>query len=173
LILAHPKEVVLLRDLGYRAKAIRTFAVSQVFFGPEAFARDAIPSVVIVLINLSAIIEVLKNLLNDFFMADFRGTDEIVVRNIHSLPEGLKSQDHFIAVCFRIHPSFLSSFFYLLAVFIRSREEEDSIPLEASVAGKDVSGYGRIRMTDMRDIIDIVDGSGDVKELFRVRMHES
>jgi hypothetical protein len=129
LILTHPKEVVLLRDLIHRTEAIRTLSLYQILFGPEAFTGDTVPTIIIVLIDLSTIVEILKDLLNHLLMTYFCCTDEIIVGDIQSLPEGLESNHHLVAVYFWIDPSLLSGFLYLLAMFICAGEEKSLITL--------------------------------------------
>ena len=68
-------------------------------------------------------------------------------------------------------PPLLSSPLHLLAMLIRAGEEKNLITLQPFVAGKNVSGDRGIGVADVRDIIHIVDGSGDIEELFRFRRH--
>jgi hypothetical protein len=105
-------------------------------------------------------------------MAALCGSDEVIVGNIQFLPERLKAQNHFIAVGLWIDPSLLGRFLHLLAVFIRAGEEENVVSLEALEAGEDIRSHSGIRMANMRNIINIVDRGGDVKEFLRARMHE-
>jgi hypothetical protein len=57
-------------------------------------------------------------------------------------------------------------------MFVRTREKEDLASFQSLVAGEYVSGDRGVGMADMGDIIDVVDGGGNVERLFRARMHE-
>ncbi len=54
---------------------------------------------------------------------------------------------------------------HFLSVFVRSREKKDIVAGETAVSGKHVGGYGRIGMSDMGYVVDIVNGGGDVELL--------
>jgi hypothetical protein len=171
LILTHSEKVVLLRDLNDRTKAIRTFAIHEVLFGPESLVRDAVPALIIVLIDLSSIVEILENLLNDPFMAEFCRTDEVVIGDIQPLPEGLETFHHFIAVSLWIHSPLLSSSLHLLTMFVCTRQEEDPTSFQSLVAGEYISGDRGVGMADMGNVVDVVDRSSDVEFFFRFQRH--
>jgi hypothetical protein len=173
LIFAHSEKVIFLRDFCYLAEAIGTLPLRKILFGPEPFAGDTVPPLVAVLIDLASIVKILKDLLNNLLVADLCGADEVVVGDIEPLPEGLEPFDHFIAVGLRIDSPFLCGLLHFLTMFIRAGEKEGLITFESLKAGEDVGRNGRIGMADMGNIVDIVDGSGDVESAFRFRMHGS
>jgi hypothetical protein len=123
------------------------------------------------LVDLSTIVEILKNLLDRFLMPNLCGSDEVVIRDSQSLPERLEAFDHFITVSFWIHASILGGFFHLLAMLIRAREEKNLIALQPFVTSKNVSGDRGIGVADMGNIIDIVDRGGNVEGLLRFQRH--
>jgi hypothetical protein len=171
LILAHSEKIVLLRDLIYRTKTIWALPLGEVLFSPESFTGNTIPTLIIVLIDLPMIVEILKDLLDHLLMANFRRTDEIVIGDGKPLPEGLEALNHFIAVSFWVHPSLLGGLLNLLAMLVSAGKEKNLKALQTLVTGEDVSGNGGVGVADVGDIIDIVDGSGDVKGPFRFQMH--
>jgi hypothetical protein len=173
LISAHSEEVVLLGDFKDLPVTVRALALGKIFFGPEPFAGNAVPSRVVCLIDLATVVEVLKDLLDDFFMPIFSRPDEVVVGDVEPLPEGLKPFDHLVAVSLRIDPPLLRSLFHFLAMFIRAGEKEGLIPFEPLESGEDIGCHGGIGMADMGNIINIVDGCGDIEGALRFRMHGS
>ena len=56
-------------------------------------------------------------------------------------------------------------------MLVCAREEENLIPFQSLVTGKDVRSNGGVGMADVWDIVDIVDGGGDVEGPFRFRTH--
>jgi hypothetical protein len=171
LILAHPEEIVLLRDLTDRTKTVRALSLGEILLRPESFAGDTVPTLIIVLIDLPTIVKILEDLLNDLLVADFCCADEVIIGDSEPLPERLEAFDHFIAVSFWIHSPLLCCLLNLLTMFICTGEEKNLTALQPFVTGEDVSGDGGVGMADMGDIIDIVDRGGDVESSFRFRMH--
>jgi len=127
-MLTHPEEVILLRDFNHGSKAVRTLSFDEILLSPESLIGNTVPSLVVVLIDLSPIVEVLKDFLNHSLMPEFRGTDEVVVGDIQTLPERLEALDHLIAVDLWGYSPLLSGFFHFLAVFIRTGEGKDPVP---------------------------------------------
>ena len=91
LIFAHPEEVVLLRDFIHRTEAVRALPFDQILFRPESFTGNTVPSLITVLIDLSSIVKILKDLLHDLLMADFRGADEVIVGDVRASARGIGS----------------------------------------------------------------------------------
>jgi len=171
LISTHSKEVILFGDFGDLSMAIGAFPIDEVFLRPESFTGDTIPSLVVVLIDLSPFVEILKNSLDHSLVARFSGSNEVIIRDMESLPEGLKSGDHLVTMSLWFYPSLLSRLFYLLTMLIRPCKEEDLVALETFKSSKDIGSNGRIGMTDMGDIVDIVDRSSNVEGSFRFLRH--
>jgi hypothetical protein len=172
LILAHPEKVVLLRDLTHGTETVGTSSLGEVFLSPEPFTGNTIPSLILILVDLSPIVKVLEDLLNHLLMAVFGGSDEVIVRDVQPFPEGLKPFDHLITVSLRIHASFLGGLLHLLAVLVGAREKEDRVPLKTLVASQDIRSDRGIGMADMGNVVHIIDGCGDVKGPLRFLLHE-
>jgi hypothetical protein len=104
-------------------------------------------------------------------MTGFCRSDEIVVGDIELLPERLETLHHFVTVRFGVYPPLLGRFLNLLTVLICASEKKNLISLQTLETGKDISGDGGVSMSDMGDIVHIIDRSGDVNGCFRFRMH--
>ena len=165
LVLAHLEEVVGLAELVQGPLAVRTEAAHGVFLGPEALIERAIPAGIARLIDFLFVVEGLQCPLHHGLVPRFRRPHEVVVRNVQALPELLKLRRELVAMRLRRDAPLRSGLLNFLAVFVEAGEEKDVVAFETLVAGQHICRNRRVGMADVRDIVDVVNGSRDVKGL--------
>ena len=99
-------------------------------------------------------------------MAVFGCTNEIVVLDVHELPQILRFRDDLVNVFNRCYAVFRSLLLKLLAVFIRSGQEIGIIPLQLFETGHRIGRDGRIGMADGHVAGRIIDWRSDVEGFF-------
>ena len=166
LVFAHLKEVVALLYLNNFPTAIRTVAFSQVFFSPESLIGDAVPARIGTLVNIPAVEELLKKVLYYIDVALLGGANEVVVRDVKTAPEVLKTDNHFVAVLLGCFPPLPGGLFHLLAVLICTGEKHDFASGYPHVSRYHVSCHGCVNVPDVGDVVDIVDGCRHVEGAF-------
>ena len=148
------------------ALTVRTETGLHVFFGPKPFIERAVPSGIRILVDQLLVVELLQASLNHRFVLRIRRPDEGVIRDIQLLPESLKLRGQLVAVDLWIDAGFGGRLLHFLTMFIEAGEKKYLAPAQAPVARQHVCRYGGVGMTDMRDIVDIVNRGGDVKRIF-------
>ena len=96
-------------------------------------------------------------------MARLGGADKIVVADIQDLPELLEVDVDLVHQLLGRHPLRLCSGLDLLPVLVRPCEKIHVVPLHALVTAHDVAGYRRVGVADVGNIVDVIDGGGDVE----------
>ena len=104
-------------------------------------------------------------ILHHLYVARVSGTDKLIIRDIHFLPQILETNHHFIYQLLRGDSQIPSGFFYLLSVFVGTGREKDLIPPQAIIASQNISSTSSVSMTNMRNVIYIVNRSSNVKLL--------
>ena len=85
-VLAHLEEIrFLFRGLDVPA-AIGALALDKLALRPEGFARGAIHTFVIALVNVALVVEFFEHFTDLFHMVFVGGADEFVVRRIYEVP---------------------------------------------------------------------------------------
>ncbi len=170
LIFVQLKEIAFFPRLFHRPSTVRAFSVLELQLRPERLAGGAVPAFVLPLINISLIVQLLENLLHALHMALIRGADEIIIADVHQLPQILNAGHDVVHISLGSHALILRLALNLLAVLIRTRQEIRIIaghPLEASHG---VSCRGTVCMADVQVITGVIDGRGDVKGLLLTAM---
>lgn len=135
-ILAQTEEVCLLLRIHYRASAVRTAAVYQLIFGPEALTGLAVLALVYTLINITVFIHLAEDLLYAFHMIVIGGADKPVIGNIHQLPQILDSGGAFYNIVHKLlgsNAGILGLVLNLLTMLICTGQEHDFIALQPLV----------------------------------------
>ena len=96
-------------------------------------------------------------------MAWLGGADEVVVADIQDLPQFFEVDVDLVHQLLRRHPLRLRGGLDLLSVLVRPREESHIIALHTLVAAHDVAGYRRVGVADVGNVVDVIDGGGDVE----------
>ena len=108
-IFAQFQEIRLFLGRLYFPSAVGTFAVHQLAFCKEGFARGTVKSLIVSLVNISLFIELFKNLLYLSFVVRVRCADKLIVRSIHQIPDPFDLPCHVVHKLFRRH-TLLSGF---------------------------------------------------------------
>ena len=149
-ILAHLEEICLfLRRLDL-APAVRTFPVHELGLCEKGLARRAVHAFIISFINISLLIELLKDLLHLLLMVCIRRTDKFVIRSIHQIPDPLDLSRHIVHELLRSDPCFLCLELDLLSVLVRPCLEEHIVSLAPLVARDRVREHDLIGVSDVR-----------------------
>ena len=165
LVLAHFEKVIGLADLPDRAAAFRAVAFLQILFGEEAFAGRAVPALVGVAVDFTAIEEVLQDFLHHTRVPFFRRADEVGIGNIEPRPQFLEADVEFVHVLLGGNATLAGGLLHLLSVLVRAGEEEHFLPFQAMVTRGHIGGDGGVGVADVRHIVDVVNRGGDVKTL--------
>ena len=177
LVFAHTEEIAFLLHGFHGAAAVRA-ALDAVLFhhlggGPEGFAGGAVHAFVSALVDVALLIERAENFLNDLFVPLLGGADEIVVLDLHQLPQFLGVSHDFVHVRLGRHALFSGLALDLLAVLVGAGEEVSIIAGQALEPGHGVGGHGGVGVADVHVARGIVDGGGDVVGLFLVHGNHS
>ena len=82
-----------------------------------------------------------------------------------TFPELFKLRGESIAMRLRIDSSFGRRLLNFLTVFVQAGQKEDVPSSQSPVARQHICRDGRVRVTDMRHVVDVIDGSRDVKRV--------
>ena len=106
-LLAHFKEIGFFLGGLYFPAAVRAFAVHQLGLRPEGFTGSTVKSFIMSLVNISLIIQALKNLLYLLYMIIIRGTDKFIIGCSHQIPEALYLTGYLVHIFLRGYPCLL------------------------------------------------------------------
>ena len=163
LVPAHLEEVVALRETFDRPVTFRAQALHDITFGPEAFVKGAVPAAVVGLINQLLVIEGLQIALHDGLVLGIGRANEAVVGDVELFPEMLELRRQPVAVTHGVRAGLFRGLLHLLPMLVQAREKKHVVAREAPVPRRHIGGDGRIGMSDVRDVVDVVNGGGDVK----------
>ena len=149
-IFTHSKEIRFLFGRGHFPSAVRTFSIYQLGLCKEGFAGGAVKPLIVSFINISLVIQLLKNLLNLGLMILVCGTDEFIIGGIHQIPDPLDLGSHAVHKLLGSHAGFLGLQLNFLSVLIGTRLEKDIVPLHPFVPGDAVRQHDLIRISNMR-----------------------
>src|SRR6188472_292760 len=107
----------------------------------------------------------MKVSLNDCLVRSIRRSDECIVRNIQAFPEMLKLRGELVTMRLRIDSRLYRGLLHLLSVLVEAGQEKDIMSTEPPIARKHIGGDGRIGVSDMRDIVHVIDRGSDVIRL--------
>jgi hypothetical protein len=131
----------------------------------EGLAPHAVETLVAAEVYLSPVEELLDELLHRFLVALLGGPDEVVVGDAERLPDLRPAGDHRVGPFLGAEALLLGRPEDLLTVLIGAGEEMDPPALHPSEAGEEVGGHRRVGVPQMGDVIHVVDGGCDVKDL--------
>src|SRR5689334_19194881 len=140
-------------------------AIGDVLFCPEPFIERAVPPRVRIAVNQSFIMQLLKIPLNDGLMPGIGGPDKGIVRNIQSRPQLLKLGSELVAVDLGGDSSLRRGLLHFLPVLIESGQKNYISSAEPPVSRQYVGGNRRIGMSDMGNVVDVVNRCRDVERL--------
>ncbi|MCG3773616.1 MAG: hypothetical protein JW395_0425 [Nitrospira sp.] len=101
--------------------------------------------------------------MNNRFVRCIRRSDERIVGNVEPFPKGLELRRQLVAMGLRVDAGFGRSLLNFLPMFIEPGEKEDVASTQAPVTSKDIGSHGRLGMSDVWHIVDVVDWRCDVE----------
>ena len=107
-----------------RSAAVGTLAVFYLCFSEEGLARSAIPAFIYVFVNIALFIKALENLLNGGFVVIVGGADEVIVADVHFIPQFANFTCYAVNVCLGSDACIFRKVFNFLTVLIGARAEE-------------------------------------------------
>ena len=162
-VLLHVEEISLLAGLLHGTAAVGAFATLGLGLGEEGLAGHAVPALVTVLINVALVIEALEHLLHGGLVVVVGGADEVVVLDVHLVPEGLDLPCHAVHVRLGGHARGLCKILDLLTVLVSTRAEKHVVPHLPLVTGDSIGHNGLVGVAEMRLFGRIRDGGGDIE----------
>ena len=103
-------------------------------------------------------------------MSGLSRSNEVVILNFQTFPERLVGLGHLIDVFLGADPFFLGGPVDFLTVLVGACQKKDVLPFHPLVAACNVGSDRRVRVSQMRGVVYVVDGCGDVKAV--VRRHD-
>ncbi len=149
-IFAHFKEIRFLLCRLHLPAAVRTFSVYKLGFSKERFTGGTIHPFIVTLVNIALVIQLFKYFLDLLLMVIICGTDKLVIRSIHQIPDPLDLCRYIIYELFWCDSCLLCLQFNLLAVLISSGLEKHVISLAPFVARNGICQDNLISIADMR-----------------------
>ena len=149
-IFAHLEEISFLFRRLHLTSAVRTFAVHKLGLSKERLTRSAVHSFIISFVNISLIVQFLKDLLYLLLMVCIRCTDEFIIRSVHQIPDSLDFRRNIVYKFLRRNSCFFRLQLNLLTVFICSCLEEHIVSLASFIARNRVRQYDLISVSDVR-----------------------
>ncbi len=173
-VLAQLEEVVLLAEdldrlLVDRAQLLTcevALAVEELTRELVLLAADAVRALVAALVDLALVVQVLDELLDAVRVPLLRGADEVVVRDLQVLPERLpRFGDELVGPLLRADAVRLRGAHDLLTVLVRAGEVPHLLAALAVPAGEHVACDGRVGVAQVRSVVYVINGGGDVVRL--------
>ncbi len=164
LVFAHPEEIILLRDDAQLLLMLRALAAFiQFLLRVESLTANAIVAAIFIEVDISAVVDLLQNRLNNLLVIIISGADKEIVTDVQFLPQFLKTDHRFITVLPRLYTPFFGSLCHLLTVFIGTGQEECFIPQPAMKPRQDIGQNGCVGVADVGLIVYVVDWCCDVE----------
>ena len=168
------KEVAFLFNLLYRAATIWACMVFTKFLlSPECFARCTVPTFIFSLVNIAFFISFCKELLYYLFMAFISSTNEVIVRDMHLLPQCFKAIYDIRSVFKRCNTLRFCSTLNFLTMFIRTSQETYIITSQTLESSDCISYRCTIRMTNVQLSTWIINWCRNIIRFFCVSHDES
>ena len=157
------EEVVLLDHELDRAEVDRAVTVDQLVLGVVRLARDAVEAFVRSELDVTLVVDRLQEFLHRDVVTRLGRADEVVVGDVERIPRRAEVGGGLVDELLGRHTSRLRGALHLEAVLVGAGEKEDLVAAEASPARQRVAGNRRVRVTDVRHVVDVIDGCRDVE----------
>ena len=142
---------------------LRALAVDELGLRLEGLATDAVEPLVRVLVDVPVVVDALEEVLDERLVALVGGADEEVGVGIDALRKRAPVLDDLVGVLLRREALLLGDARDLGGVLVGAREEERLVAALLVMAHQNVRRDGRVRMTDVRRRVDVVDGCRQVE----------
>ena len=166
LIFGKTEEIAFFFQQFHITAAVGAFAVYQLMFCEEGFARCAVPAFIGAFVDVALVVELFEDFLNGFYMVIVCGTDEFIVGDAECAPQFLDAFDDFVGVFLGCHALTVGDTFDFLTVFVGTCQEHNVVATQSFVTCHGVCCNGTVGMTDMQLITGVVNGCGDIKFFF-------
>ena len=130
--------------------ADRTAPVFELRFGVEGLALPAVETIVLPLVDVALVIHVFEDLLYGLFMIIIRCPDELVIGNVHQIPDPLDLGGSTVYKFLWRYALLGSLVLILLTMLIRSGLKKDIIALLPFKAGYGICHYDLVGISYMR-----------------------
>ena len=137
--------------------------VDEVGLALELLAADAVQARIDVLVDVPVVVDPLQELLDEPFVPLVGRADEEVVLGIYLSRKLAPVLDDVVDVGLRIETLFLGDAVDLGRVLVRAGQEEGLFAPLAMVSYERIGRDRRVRVTDVRRRIDVVDGCRQVE----------
>ena len=142
-----------------------TLAVDQLGLEIKLLARHAVRPFVDTLVDLAFVVERLHERLHRRRVSLFGRADEVVVGDLEVGPHRRPARDHLVGPRLRIHAVLARRALDLLAVLVGSGQEVGPVAAQTVVPGGGIGGDRRIGVTDVRNVVHVVDRRRYVKRI--------
>ena len=164
-VFGHTEEVRLLRRALDLRAAVGAAAVLDLRLGKEALAGLAVIALVGALIDVALIVELFEDLLHGRHMLRVGRADELVVGDVHEVPDAADLAGDGVDVLLRGLAFLARLILDLLPVLVGAGQEIDVAALRAAEARDGVGQHGLVGVADVRHAGGIGDGGGYIKLL--------
>ena len=170
LVTAELEEVVLLLDELDRSVVDGAVPVHQVALGVVGLAGNAVEPLVRAELDVAVVVDLLQPLLRRDVVARLGGADEVVVGDAELGPRALEALARLVGHLLGRKAALLGRPLDLQAVLVGAGEEVGVVTVESVPTGQRVGDDGRVRVPDVRRVVDVVDRRGDVEAAHRRRL---
>jgi len=157
-----PEEVAALGEPLDRAAALEVVAVLDLRVRNERLVGRKVPALVLPLVYITGVGDAADDLGHRILVAGFGGADEVVVRDLEGLPQGVIARDHAVGELNRFDALLAGRLLDLLPVLVGAGEKTNIGAREPFVTGKDIRHNRCIDVPDVGHVVDVVDRCGDV-----------
>ena len=168
-VLRQPEEMVLLLDPLRRLAVDRAVAVLEVLLRLERLARDAVPPLVVAVIDVAGVGQSRDQGRHAGPVARLRRADEVVERDVEPRPDVTERLLHVVAEGERLDTQLASALEDVLRVLVVAHHEAGLDAAQPLVAGDDVGRNLLVGRPEVGAAVDVVDRRGDVEPGHRVR----
>ena len=149
-ILAHFEEVCLLLCRLYLTATVRTLAVHQLGLRPEGLTGCTVQALIRALVDISLIVQFLKDFLHALLVILVCGADKIIIGCIDQIPDSLYLAGYLIHIFLRCNTGSLCLFLNLLTMLVSSSLEINVIALCTLIPCNGICKNDLVGISDMR-----------------------
>ena len=161
-VLAHAEEVRLLLGGVHLSAAVGALAVFELRGRPKGLARGAVHPLVRPFIDIPLLVQLAEDGLHLRLVVGVGGADELVVGDVHQVPDALDLVCDAVDELFGRLAGGLGLFFDLLAVLVGARLKAHVVALVAAEARDGVRQHDLVGVADVRLARGVGDRRGDV-----------
>ena len=157
------EDVVLLLEPVRFAAVHRAFAVDEVLVLLEGLARDAVPPLVLALVEVAGGGDALDEGRHRHPVALLGGADEVVERHVELGPDLAEHPLHPVAEGQRIEPELGRALEDVLRVLVVAHHEARGQAAQTAIAGDDVGRHLLVGRAQVGPAVDVVDSRGQIE----------